>query len=256
MRRVLHQHRRAQLGEEGLAQAEAAYKKAIEVDPNSADAYNGLANVYNARRSSTGGGGERPGDEAAAPRRRGGGGSASTRVQPGVILWNAGKIPEAQEGSSGGGQADQARRSALLARHGESEPRQDARGRHRSSRSTSRSRHRPVRRAGQGHLHADQEVTGAHQWSGRAPDHCTGDLAARRGPHRRQPRASGPDRRGGAPRRPGPGGRHPHRRLEDVRRRARPGRLAAGQREFGENKVQEALQKIGGHGRHSGDGGT
>jgi tetratricopeptide (TPR) repeat protein len=35
------------------AQAEAAYKKAIEIEPNSADAYNGLANVYNAQKKFT-----------------------------------------------------------------------------------------------------------------------------------------------------------------------------------------------------------
>ena len=82
-------------------QAEAAFKKAIEVDPNSADAYNGLANVYNAQKkfdqaaeasgqalklASAGGAGG-----------TGGGGSASAVFNQGVILWNAGKIPDAKK---------------------------------------------------------------------------------------------------------------------------------------------------------------
>ena len=80
--------------------AEEAFKKAIEVDPNSADAYNGLANVYNsqkkfdqaaeasaqAQKLSTGAGG------AAA-----GGGNASAVFNQGVIMWNAGKIPDAKK---------------------------------------------------------------------------------------------------------------------------------------------------------------
>ena len=83
-------------------EAEAAYKKAIEVKPNSADAYNGLANVYNAQKKF---------DQAAeasakamklpAPAAGGGGAAAAAArrrsFNQGVILWNAGKIPEAKE---------------------------------------------------------------------------------------------------------------------------------------------------------------
>jgi tetratricopeptide (TPR) repeat protein len=84
------------------AQAETAYKKAIEQDPNSADAFNGLANVYNAQKkfdqaaeasaqamklSSA------PGAGGAA----GGGASASALFNQGVILWNAGKIADAKK---------------------------------------------------------------------------------------------------------------------------------------------------------------
>ncbi len=82
------------------AQAEAAYKKAIEVDANSADAYNGLANAYNAQKKF---------DQAAeasaqamklgaAAGAAGGatGGNASALFNQGVILWNAGKIAEAK----------------------------------------------------------------------------------------------------------------------------------------------------------------
>ena len=80
--------------------AEEAYKKATEIRPNDAAAYNGLANLYNAQRKfdqaaqasakatellGTGGG-------AAA-----GGGNADALFNQGVILWNGGKIPEAQK---------------------------------------------------------------------------------------------------------------------------------------------------------------
>jgi tetratricopeptide (TPR) repeat protein len=83
--------------------AEAAYKKAIELKPDFAEAYNGLANVYNA---------EKKFDLAAeaskkamdlvgaAPAGAAGGApagaSASQIFNQGVILWNAGKIPEAK----------------------------------------------------------------------------------------------------------------------------------------------------------------
>jgi tetratricopeptide (TPR) repeat protein len=83
------------------AQAEAAYKKALEVDASSAAAYNGLANAYNAQKkfdqaaeasaqamklSAAAGG---AGGAAAGP-------SASGQFNQGVILWNAGKIAEAK----------------------------------------------------------------------------------------------------------------------------------------------------------------
>ena len=85
-------------------QAEAAYKKAIELKPDFAEAYNGLANVYNSEKkfdlaaeaskkamdlASAAPAG--PGGAAGAP-----GGGASASFNQGVILWNAGKIPEAK----------------------------------------------------------------------------------------------------------------------------------------------------------------
>lgn len=83
-------------------EAEASYKKAVEVKPDFAEAYNGLANVYNAMKkfdlaaeaskkaldlaaAAPGA----PGATAAAP-------NASAIFNQGVILWNAGKIPEAK----------------------------------------------------------------------------------------------------------------------------------------------------------------
>ena len=80
-------------------EAEAAYKKAIEVKPDFAEAYNGLANLYNATKKF---------EQAAEASKKamelsGGatgaaaaGGSASSVFNQGVILWNAGKIPEAK----------------------------------------------------------------------------------------------------------------------------------------------------------------
>jgi Tfp pilus assembly protein PilF len=77
--------------------AEKSFKKAIEVKPDSPDAYNQLASVYNA---------EKKFDLAAEAGKKaaelGGGtagaagGNASTAYNQGVILWNAGKFPEAK----------------------------------------------------------------------------------------------------------------------------------------------------------------
>lgn len=81
------------------AKAEESYKKAIEVKPEYPEAYNGLANIYNAQRKF---------DEAAAASAKAaelsggapgalGGGNADALYNQGVILWNAGKIPEAKK---------------------------------------------------------------------------------------------------------------------------------------------------------------
>jgi tetratricopeptide (TPR) repeat protein len=80
--------------------AEAAYKKAIEIKPDYAEAYSGLANVYNATRkfdqaaTASAKAMELSGSGAAAG---GGGGNADALFNQGVILWNAGKIPEAKK---------------------------------------------------------------------------------------------------------------------------------------------------------------
>jgi tetratricopeptide (TPR) repeat protein len=84
-------------------EAEAAYKKSLEIKPDFAEAYNGLANLYNT---------EKKFDQAAemskkameltaaTPAGAAGaattGGNASAIFNQGVILWNAGKIPEAK----------------------------------------------------------------------------------------------------------------------------------------------------------------
>jgi tetratricopeptide (TPR) repeat protein len=78
--------------------AEKAYKEAIAEKPDYTDAYNGLAGVYNAQKKF---------DDAAAMSAKaaqvGGGamgmagsGNVDAIYNQGVILWNAGKIPEAK----------------------------------------------------------------------------------------------------------------------------------------------------------------
>ena len=79
--------------------AEEAYKKAIEVKADYADAYSGLANVYNAQlkfdlasAAST-----KATELAAATPGGAGGGSPDAMFNQGVILWNAGKIADAKK---------------------------------------------------------------------------------------------------------------------------------------------------------------
>jgi len=82
--------------------AEAAYKKAIELKADYAEAYSGLANIYNAQRKFdqaseasakamqfSGGGAAAAGGAT--------GGNADALYNQGVILWNAGKIPDAKK---------------------------------------------------------------------------------------------------------------------------------------------------------------
>src|SRR5439155_10597624 len=83
-----------------FGEAEAAYKKAIEQKADYADAYAGLASIYNAQRkfdlaatasakatefSSTLGGGNTAG------------GNADALFNQGVVLWNGGKVAEAKK---------------------------------------------------------------------------------------------------------------------------------------------------------------
>jgi tetratricopeptide (TPR) repeat protein len=87
-------------------EAEAAYKKALEVDPNLMAAKTGLMNVYNAQRkfdlaekmaaevAAGSGGGE------------GGGGNPDALYNQGVVQWNANKFQEAQQAFEGALKAD------------------------------------------------------------------------------------------------------------------------------------------------------
>jgi tetratricopeptide (TPR) repeat protein len=82
--------------------AEAAYKKAIELKPDYAEAYSGLANMYNATRkfdeaaTASAKAMELSGGAAAAGGAAGGG-NADAMFNQGVILWNAGKIADAKK---------------------------------------------------------------------------------------------------------------------------------------------------------------
>ena len=79
--------------------AEVAYKKAIELKADYAEAYSGLANVYNATRkfdlaaAASGKAMELSGSGAGSA----GGGNADAMFNQGVILWNAGKIADAKK---------------------------------------------------------------------------------------------------------------------------------------------------------------
>jgi len=77
-------------------QAEAIYKKALGLDPNSYQAYSGLANVYNSQKkfdlaAEASAQAQKLG--AAAP----GGASASAVFNQGVIAWNANRFEEAKQ---------------------------------------------------------------------------------------------------------------------------------------------------------------
>jgi tetratricopeptide (TPR) repeat protein len=77
------------------AQAEASLKKALEIDPNSVDAYNLLATIYNDQKKFP----EAQAMSAEASKRMsaGGGASPDNLYNQGVIAWNANDFPKAQE---------------------------------------------------------------------------------------------------------------------------------------------------------------
>jgi len=86
---VAHSHK------QDWPKAEDAYKRLIVLRPDNADAYNGLANVYNAQKKF---------DEAIAASKKAaelagpaaGGGNAEALYNQGVILWNSQKYAEAK----------------------------------------------------------------------------------------------------------------------------------------------------------------
>ncbi len=81
------------------AAAETALKKALEIDPNSVDAYNLLATIYNDQKKFP----EAQAMSAEASKRAsaGGGASADTLYNQGVIAWNANDFPKSMEYFSG-----------------------------------------------------------------------------------------------------------------------------------------------------------
>jgi tetratricopeptide (TPR) repeat protein len=84
----------AYLSKKDYEKAEAAFKKTIELKPDYAEAYNGLAAVYNAQQKFDDA--KAMGDKAAALSAASGGGEgADTLYNEGVIAWNAGKIDDA-----------------------------------------------------------------------------------------------------------------------------------------------------------------
>jgi lipopolysaccharide biosynthesis regulator YciM len=82
------------------AEAEAAYKQAVAIDPAFAPAHAGLVNVYNAQRKfaeAEAAAAEQAKAEAAAGGATGGGVSAAALFNQGIIAWNSSKIPEAKK---------------------------------------------------------------------------------------------------------------------------------------------------------------
>ena len=81
----------AQLAKKDDKQAEEAWKKALEVKPDYAEALNALSTMYNNQKRF---------DEASAMSAKaaaaGGGGGADASFNQGIILWNQGKIAEAK----------------------------------------------------------------------------------------------------------------------------------------------------------------
>ena len=229
--RLLLQHRLHYAQKKDYDKAETNYKKAIEMKADYADAYTGLASIYNAQRKF---------DEAAAAsakatelvvrarRRRRRGGGADALFNQGVILWNGGKVAEAKKAFEAAIQANpEPRRSALSARHG-------ARERRQPRRRGDRVRNVPEARAG-------RTERRDRQGTRRATEEVVLDSAALR--------ARLADVRDRIARAAGRAGRDPASiRLVAVSKTfdAEYVRAAAdaGQVDFGENKVQEALQKM------------
>lgn len=90
----------AQVNAKNDAAAEAAYLKAIEVDAKGAEAYQGLANLYNRQQKFAEAAkmGAQAAELAGAsnPAGGGGGGNAADVLNLGIISWNAGNYPEAK----------------------------------------------------------------------------------------------------------------------------------------------------------------
>lgn len=80
---------------EAYAESEAAYREALALDPENAETYDGLAEIYNAQRRFD------DAAEASATAARlsgGGGGDDPTAVfDQGLIFWNAGRLDEARQ---------------------------------------------------------------------------------------------------------------------------------------------------------------
>ena len=79
---------------ESYAEAEAAFRAALALDPDNAESYDGLAEIYNAQRRFD----DAAEASAAAARLSGGGGDDPTAVfDQGLIFWNAGRLDEARQ---------------------------------------------------------------------------------------------------------------------------------------------------------------
>jgi tetratricopeptide (TPR) repeat protein len=84
----------SQMAKQQYTEAEASFKKSIEVKPDNADAYTALANLYNSQKKFDLAG--EASANAAKYSSAGGGGNAEASYNQGVILFNAGKFAEAK----------------------------------------------------------------------------------------------------------------------------------------------------------------
>jgi tetratricopeptide (TPR) repeat protein len=85
----------SQMAKQQYTEAEASFKKAIELKPDNADAYTALANLYNSQKKFDLAA-EASANAAKYTGAGGGGGNAETSYNQGVILFNAGKFAEAK----------------------------------------------------------------------------------------------------------------------------------------------------------------
>ena len=204
-------------------EAETSFKKAIELAPNSGDAYTGLANVYNATeevRPRAAGEREGRGTVGRVRRRR----RRRGVLQPGRDPVERRQVRRGQGAVRSGGQGrPEHGDGALPARDGQPEPRPDS--------------------GGEGGVRGVPEGGSERPEGGRGPGlrQAAPVIRVDRRPADRGPRAHC---RSGPVGRPGPLLRPAHRRLQDSSPRRHPRGLPAGQRDFGENRVQEGLQKI------------
>ena len=211
-----------------LANAETAYLKAIEIDPAQAGPYNALASVYNSQKKF---------DEAAKMSAKanelGGasptGNNAESVYNQGIIFWNQGKIAEAKAQFAKAIELDPKMADAqYLVWHGARERRQAARREEAIHGVPEARTDRSVRRHGQGDARDDQVAMPPSAVVAEQLDTVRRRLSAAAQRANRNPsdiqlvavsKTFGP---------------------ELVREAA-----AAGQRHFGENRVQEGLDKIG-----------
>lgn len=84
----------SQMAKQRYTEAEASFKKAIELKPDNADAYTALANLYNSQKKFDLAG--EASANAAKYSSPGGSGNAEASYNQGVILFNAGKFAEAK----------------------------------------------------------------------------------------------------------------------------------------------------------------
>jgi cytochrome c-type biogenesis protein CcmH/NrfG len=80
-----------------LAGAETAYKKAVELDPKSVDAYEGLAGIYNTQKKFAEAGEATKKASELRGAVGGGGADATSLFNAGVIFWNQSKVDEAAD---------------------------------------------------------------------------------------------------------------------------------------------------------------